>query len=182
MTEQERHVGSVDYESGGDHYLKERELRRVAGPLLLWGLGVGYVISGDYSGWQFGLSAGGWGGLLIATVVMATLYTTMIYSIAEMSTMMPVAGGPYAFARRAFGPWGGYLTGLAVVIEYVIAPATIAVFIGAYVAGFFVDPPGWVASGVPILAYVIFVGINLIGAHESLRAVFLITGVSVAVL
>jgi len=182
MTQEERHVGSVDYESGGDQYLKERELRRVAGPLLLWGLGVGYVISGDYSGWQFGLSAGGWGGLLIATVVMATLYTTMIYSIAEMSTMMPVAGGPYAFARRAFGPWGGYLTGLAVVIEYVIAPATIAVFIGAYVAGFFVDPPGWVASGVPILAYVIFVGINLIGAHESLRAVFLITGVSVAVL
>ena len=43
---------------------------------------------------------------------------------------MPVAGGPYAFARRALGPWGGYLTGLAVTIEYVVAPAVIATGIG----------------------------------------------------
>lgn len=182
MAQERQELGSVEYEKGGEQYLKERELHRVAGPVLLWGLGVGYVISGEFFGWQFGLNAGGWGGLLIATVVMATLYVTMIYSIAEMSTMMPVAGGPYAFARRAFGPWGGYFTGLAVTIEYVLAPAVIAVGIGGYVAGFFADPPGWVAALVPVIAYAIFVGINLLGARESLTVLFVITGISVAVL
>jgi ethanolamine permease len=183
MAQERQEVGSVEYERAGENYLKERQLSRVAGPVLLWGLGVGYVISGEFFGWQFGLNAGGWGGLLIATVIMATLYVTMIYSIAEMSTMMPVAGGPYAFARRAFGPWGGYLTGLAVTIEYVLAPAVIAVGIGGYVAGFFAEPPGWVAAwAVPVIAYVIFVGINLLGARESLTVLFVITGISVVVL
>ncbi|HSK97114.1 MAG TPA: ethanolamine permease [Euzebyales bacterium] len=182
MAQERQEVGSVEYERAGEEYLRERELRRVAGPVLLWGLGVGYVISGEFFGWQFGLNAGGWGGLLVATAIMATLYVTMIYSIAEMSTMMPVAGGPYAFARRAFGPWGGYFTGLAVTIEYVLAPAVIAVGIGGYVAGFFADPPGWVAALVPVVAYVIFVGINLLGARESLLVLFVITGISVVVL
>ena len=111
-------------------YFESRQLQKTAGALLLWGLGVGYVISGDFFGWNFGLNAGGFGGLLVATAIMATLYVTMIFSIAEMATMMPVAGGPYAFARRAMGPWGGYLTGLAVTIEYVVAPAVIATGIG----------------------------------------------------
>jgi amino acid transporter len=38
----------------------------------------------------------------------------------------------YSFARVAFGPFGGYLTGTAILIEYAIAPAAIAVFIGSY--------------------------------------------------
>ena len=49
--------------------------------------------------------------------------------MSEMSTMLPTAGGGYSFARVAFGPFGGYLTGTAILIEYAIAPAAIAVFI-----------------------------------------------------
>jgi ethanolamine permease len=165
-----------------DEYLEQRQLRRSAGPILLWGLGVGYVISGDFFGWNFGINAGGWGGLLIATVVMATLYACMIFSIAEMATAMPVAGGPYAFARRALGPWGGYLTGLAVTIEYVLAPAVIAMGIGGYVAGMFDTPPAWVEPAVPVIAYALFVGINLMGTKTSLVTLFVITGLSVLVL
>lgn len=156
----------------------ERKLKRVAGPVLLWGLGVGSVISGEFFGWNFGLNAGGWGGLLIATAIMATLYATMMMSIAEMSTAMPVAGGPYAFARRAMGKTGGYATGLAVVIEYVLAPAVIAVGIGGYVAGFTPLNPDLTA----LIAYVIFVGINLIGVKESLQTLLVITVISVIVL
>lgn len=182
MGDDARRVGSVDYERVDRDYLEERSLRRTAGPLLLWGLGVGYVISGDFFGWNYGLNAGGWGGLLVATLVMATLYTTMIFSIAELATAMPVAGGPYAFARRALGPWGGYVTGLAVTIEYVVAPAVIAVGIGGYVAGLFPAPPLWIETWVPVAAYVIFVGINLLGSKTSLVTLFVITGVSVLVL
>lgn len=163
-------------------YLEQRSLQRTAGPVLLWGLGVGYVISGDYFGWNYGLNAGGFGGLLIATAIMATLYVTMIFSIAEMATAMPVAGGPYAFARRALGPWGGYITGLAVTIEYVVAPAVIAIGIGGYVAGMFPAAPPWVEVWVPVIAYAIFVGISLLGSRVSLSLLLVITVVSVVVL
>ncbi|MFV8754996.1 ethanolamine permease [Nannocystaceae bacterium ST9] len=170
-------------ERDGDHeHLEARRLDRSAGALLLWGLGVGYVISGDFFGWNFGLAAGGFGGMLIAVVLMATLYTTMIFSIAELATMMPVAGGPYAFARRALGPWGGFVTGLAVTTEYVLAPAVIATGIGGYVAGMFAAPPDWVATWVPVLAYAVFVAINLLGSRFSLGLLLAITVISVAAL
>ena len=64
----ERKVGSVTYREVGEGYFEERGLRRHAGVWSLWALGVGAVISGDYYGWNFGLSVGGFGGLLIATV------------------------------------------------------------------------------------------------------------------
>lgn len=172
----------VEYEAVPGEYLAQRSLRRTAGPVLLWGLGVGYVISGDFFGWNFGLNRGGFGGLLVATAVMATMYVTMIFSIAELATMMPVAGGPYAFARRALGPWGGFLTGLAVTIEYVVAPAVIATGIGGYVAGMFAEPPSWLTTAVPIVAYVVFVAINAMGSKVSLGLLLGITASSVAVL
>lgn len=172
----------VEYEDVDERYLEQRSLQRTAGPVLLWGLGVGYVISGDYFGWNYGLNAGGFGGLLVATAIMATLYVTMIFSIAELATAMPVAGGPYAFARRALGPWGGYVTGLAVTIEYVVAPAVIATGIGGYVAGMFPAAPPWVEIWVPVVAYALFVGISLMGSKVSLRLLLVITAVSVVVL
>ncbi len=35
------------------------ELKRTLSPLMVWGLGVGYVISGNYFGWNLGLEKGG---------------------------------------------------------------------------------------------------------------------------
>lgn len=58
----------------GDDYLERRTLRRgSAGWLLLTGLGVAYVVSGDYSGWNFGLAQGGFGGLGIAMALMGVM-------------------------------------------------------------------------------------------------------------
>lgn len=43
-----------------DDYLAKRTLRSgSAGWLLLAGLGISYVISGDFSGWNFGIAEGG---------------------------------------------------------------------------------------------------------------------------
>ena len=45
-----------------DEYFQHRQLRSgAAGWVLLAGLGIAYVISGDFSGWNIGLSEGGWG-------------------------------------------------------------------------------------------------------------------------
>ena len=70
-----------------------------AGWVLLAGLGVAYVISGDFAGWNFGLAEGGWGGLLIATILMAIMYTCMVFGLAELSSAMP--GGRRRLRLRA---------------------------------------------------------------------------------
>ena len=67
--------------------------------------------------------------------------------MAELATIAPTAGGGYGFARRAFGPWGGFLTGTAILIEYAIAPAAIAVFIGGYMKSLFeINIDQWIIS------------------------------------
>ena len=117
----------VDYQDVDEDYLKHRSLKKgAAGWILLAGLGVSYVISGDFAGWNFGLDEGGWGGLMIATILMGLMYTCMVFGLAEMSSALPVAGAGYGFARRALGPIGGFATGMAVLIEYAVAPAAIA--------------------------------------------------------
>lgn len=159
-------------------YLGKRTLRSgTAGWVLLAGLGVGYVISGDYSGWNFGLAEGGFGGLAVAAVVIAAMYGAMVLSMAEMSAALPTAGGGYTFARRALGPWGGFATGTAVLIEYSIAPAAIATFIGAYVEslGLFGIVDGW---WVYLAVYALFVGIHLAGVGEALKVMFVITAIA----
>ncbi|MGB7382544.1 MAG: ethanolamine permease, partial [Rhodococcus sp. (in: high G+C Gram-positive bacteria)] len=172
------HHGGADSHVEGSDYLAKRQLKKgTAGWVLLAGLGVSYVISGDYSGWNFGLEQGGFGGLLIAAVVIAAMYLAMVLGMAEMSSALPAAGGGYTFARRALGPWGGFATGTAILIEYAIAPAAIATFIGAYVEslGLFGITDGW---WVYLAVYAIFIGIHLSGAGEALKIMFAITAIA----
>ncbi|MFE7117552.1 ethanolamine permease [Streptomyces sp. NPDC057654] len=168
--------------SPADAYLEKRALRRGnAGPLLLTGLGVAYVVSGDYSGWNFGLAQGGFGGLAAAAVLMGLMYTCMVFSLAELASVLPTAGGGYGFARRALGPWGGFLTGTAILIEYVLAPAAISIFIGDYVESLhlFGLTSGW---PVYLACFAVFIGIHLWGVGEALRFSFVVTGIAVAAL
>ncbi|MEV2200425.1 ethanolamine permease [Streptomyces fradiae] len=165
-----------------DDYLKRRALRRgSAGWLLLTGLGVGYVVSGDYSGWNIGLAQGGFGGLAVATLLMGTMYACLVLALAELSAILPAAGGGYGFARRALGPWGGFLTGTAILIEYVLAPAAISIFIGDYVGslGLFGLESGW---PVHLACFVVFIGVHLWGVGEALRFSLVVTAVAVVAL
>jgi ethanolamine permease len=174
----EFHVSGVEEHLESADYLQKRQLKSgSAGWLLLAGLGVSYVVSGDYSGWNFGLGQGGFGGLAIAAVVIAGMYLALVLGMAELSSALPAAGGGYTFARRALGPWGGFATGTAILIEYSIAPAAIATFIGAYVQslGLFGITNGW---WVYLAAYALFIGIHLSGVGEALKVMFVITAIA----
>jgi ethanolamine permease len=175
-------MAEAEHDRVEQDYLEKRQLRKgTAGWVLLASLGVAYVISGDYAGWNFGLAEGGWGGLLIASVLMATMYTCMVFGLAELSSALPTAGGGYTFARRALGPWGGFATGTAILIEYAIAPAAIATFIGAYVESLelFGITDGW---WVYLAFYAVFVGIHLYGVGEALKLIFAITAIAAVAL
>jgi ethanolamine permease len=171
--------GATRYEHVGSEYLERRQLRKSAGWILLWALGVGAVISGDFFGWNYGLAAGGFGGLLIATLVVAVMYVCMVYSIAELSAALPHAGGFYSFTRNAFGPTLGFVNGVADIIEYVVTPAVVVVSIAAYMQTLFPETPLYVWW---ILYYVIFVGINALGTELTLRVGLVVTLMAMAVL
>ncbi|WP_423821480.1 ethanolamine permease [Salinisphaera sp. SPP-AMP-43] len=157
-------------------YLAKRQLARgTAGWVLLAGLGVAGVISGDFAGWNFGIGQAGWGGFVIAAVLMGVMYFSLVLSLAEMSAAIPAAGGGYSFARQAMGPAGGYLTGFAVLIEYALAPAAIVIFIGSAVA----ELIGLNGPIVYAVFYIVFVGIHLAGAGEALKTMFAISALAV---
>ncbi|HET6281625.1 MAG TPA: ethanolamine permease [Polyangia bacterium] len=148
------------------------ELKRALGPVMLWGLGVGYVISGMYFGWNLGLPLGGTWGMLGATVIITVLYATFIFSYTELACAIPRAGGAFDFGLRAFGPYGGLLLGMAQLIEFLFAPPAIAAAIGAYFSLFFPSAP---VKGIAIFAYVIFTGVNIWGVKQAAVFELLVT-------
>src|SRR4051812_31021056 len=103
--------GLASYHDVDPTYLANRRLHRSAGWVLLWAMAIGAVISGFFTGWNNGLSAGGFGGLAVAALLMAVLYVCMVYSIAELSAALPHAGGVFSFTPNAFGPLGGFICG-----------------------------------------------------------------------
>src|SRR5678815_549574 len=67
-------------EAVGDYAKSMAQLQRTLGPVLIWGLGVGYVISGMYFGWNLGLPVGGAYGMLVATAIVTVLYVCLLYT------------------------------------------------------------------------------------------------------
>src|SRR5262245_18541493 len=105
-------TAGVAYRKAEAGYFEKRGFRRLAGVWSLWALGVGAVISGHYSGWNLGLGTGGWGGMLVAGILIMLIYIGLVFCIAEMAPALPHTGAAYSFARSAMGPWGGFITGL----------------------------------------------------------------------
>jgi len=169
------------YQSVTSDYFARRGLRRYAGVFSLWALGVGAVISGHYSGWNLGLLAGGWGGYALAACVIAVMYLGLVFCIAEMAAALPHTGGAYSFARASMGPWGGFVTGLCENVEYVLTPAVIVSFLATYLAAVFETPAAWLPA-YWIGAYVVFVGLNVLGVELSFRVTVVITLASLACL
>ncbi|MCP8885108.1 amino acid permease [Devosia sp. XJ19-1] len=179
MTETGR--GGVAYANREKAYFDRRGLVRHANAWHLWALGVGAVISGHFSGWNGGLLQGGWGGMLLATLIVGLMYLGLTFAIAEMSPALPHTGGAYSFARTAMGPWGGFLTGLTENVEYVLAPAVIAFFIGSYMTGIFETPEAWQPAWW-VGCYLVFVGLNMWGVALSFRVTVLVTLLALACL
>lgn len=140
------------------------QLKRTLGPLMLWGLGVGYVISGMYFGWNLGLAEGGTLGLAIATFFIIIMYVTFTFSYTELACAIPKAGGAFDYADRALGKRLGFLAGMAQNVEFIFAPPAIAAAIGAYFNIFF---PEFDALYIAIFAYLIFTGLNIVGVKAA---------------
>ena len=73
-------------------------LLRVLGPAHVWALGVGIVLVGEYTGWNFAADKGGTLAALIICWVIGLLYTSVAMIDSEVTSTVAAAGG-------APGPW-----------------------------------------------------------------------------
>lgn len=154
-------------------------LRRTLTPAMVWGLGVGYVISGNYFGWNLGLEQGGSLGLGVALIFIIVMYITFTLCYTELACAIPQSGGAFEYARRAFGPRLGFIVGMAQNIEFIFAPPAIAFGIGAYVNLYFPSLPVlWIA----MVAYLIFVSLNIAGVKIAAAFELGVTAIAVAAL
>ena len=65
---------SADPHAEGADYFEKRSLKKGSVSwVMLCGLGVAYAISGDFSGWNYGIAEGGWVGMLVAFIVMGAM-------------------------------------------------------------------------------------------------------------
>jgi ethanolamine permease len=112
-----------------------QNLKKTLSPIHLWGLGVGYVISGMYFGWNLGLEQGGTLSMAIATGVIIVMYVMFSLSYSELACAIPKAGGAFDYTNRAMGKNWGFVVGMAQNIEFIFAPPAIAVGIGSYING-----------------------------------------------
>ncbi len=139
-------------------------LKKILRPIHLWALAVGLVISGEYFGWNYGWGVAGTVGFLIATLLVTVMYVAFIFSFTELTSSIPHAGGPFAYAYKAFGPIGGLIAGYATFIEFVFAPPAIAFALGSYVHFLYSNIPVMYTA---VSCYVIFTLINILGIKES---------------
>ena len=179
-------VSGVTYTKAGTDYFEKRSLKRSAGVWGLWGLAVAAVISGDFSGWNFGIDFAGFGGMLIAFVILVAMYYGLIFSIGEMAAAQPHTGGAYSFARSAMGPWGGLITGLAETIEYVATTGVIVFFSAQYANGitsellnFDLSANMWIWW---VVLYVVFIALNSAGANISFKFAIVVSIISIGII
>ncbi len=151
-------------------------LKKTLTPFMLWGLGVGYVISGMYFGWNLGLEKGGTLGMAIATVAIMVMYVTFSFSYAELACAIPKAGGVFDYANTALGKNMGFIAGIAQMVEFIFAPPAIAFAIGAYFNAFF--PQVSILTSA-IAVYFIFTALNIYGIKAAASFEVIITVLAV---
>ncbi len=153
----------------------QKNLKKVAGPMLLWGIAVGAVISGDYYGWNAGLGFTGYWGYLVALAIMGVMYLGLSLVIGELGSAIPHSGGAYAYVRTALGKVWGYVAGVSVLLEFVFSPVAVALTVGAYVQVLAPNVPVLLSAAI---CYVVSIVLHLSGAAGSMKFEFFVTTVA----
>ncbi len=138
----------------------KKELRRFGFFALAFGsmIGVGWVTS--IGSW---LSQAGPGGAMLAFVIGGTVMLCIGACYAELTPMLPVAGGEVAYAYKAFGTSKAFIVGWTLAFGYVSISAFEAISIGRVVSYLLPAIDRW-----PLYE---FMGATVYGSHLLLGAV-----------
>jgi amino acid transporter/mannitol/fructose-specific phosphotransferase system IIA component (Ntr-type) len=116
--------------------------------------------------------------VILAYLVAGILIMPAMFSMAELSTAMPKAGGAYYFLDRSLGPLAGTVGGLGTWLALVFKSAFALIGMGAYLAIFFDVPIKPLAAALTVA----FAAINIFGAKETSSLQRVLVSVLVGVL
>ncbi|MEO6610116.1 MAG: amino acid permease [Aestuariivirga sp.] len=105
-------------------------LKRVLGPAQVWALGVGIVLVGEYTGWNFSADKGGTLAALIVCWLIGLLYTSVAMIDSEVTSTVAAAGGQYAQAKHIVGPLMAFNVALYLVFAYTMLEVSDAILVG----------------------------------------------------
>lgn len=109
--------------------------------------------------------------------IIAMVFTAFSYS--RMSKEFPIAGSVYSYVQRGLNAHVGFVTGWMILADYILAPALLYAFCGAWLHGLTPGIPNWVW----ILAFVVFnTVINAIGVNFTAKTNFILLGVEIVAL
>ncbi|MFC6164246.1 amino acid permease [Lactiplantibacillus dongliensis] len=125
-----------------DRYLKaDGHFERTLSAVDLIALGIGAVIgTGIFilPGTVAATTAGP--GIILSFVIAAVVCAVAAMCYAEFPSVLPVAGSAYSYGNIVYGELVGWITGWALVLEYVLAVATVSVgwaaYFNSFIAGF----------------------------------------------
>jgi len=127
--------------------VKKVSLLRILGPAHVWALGVGIVLVGEYTGWNFAADKGGTLAALIICWVIGLLYTSVAMIDSEVTSTVAAAGGQYAQAKHIVGPLMAFNVALYLVFAYTMLEVSNAILIAdtikAYAGEGFTD---WITA------------------------------------
>jgi ethanolamine permease len=141
-------------------------------------LGIAIAISGNFSGWNYGLAVSGWSSMLIDAVAMALMFFSLAQCLAELAAAFPEGAGFDHYVREGFGPAAGWICGLSLAVALAIGTGLAASFSSAYFEAL-TGLGGW---PVKLAMFALIIGLQLRGAREVAGLTVLTGAVVVAVL
>lgn len=116
-------------------------------------------------------------GAYIVTLI-CMLFTALSYG--RMTRRYPVAGSAYSYSQQAFGGHAGFLTGWALMLDYLLLPLINYLLIGLYLSAYFPAIPGalWIVLAIAVVTVLNVLGIKSV---SSLNGIVVIVQVVFAV-
>ncbi|MGZ7116266.1 MAG: amino acid permease [Methanobacterium sp.] len=104
---------------------------------------------------------------LVAWVIAGLMAIVIALSFAECSSVLPRAGGPYIYAKEAFGDFIGFLAGWSLLIAGWTALAVFPLAFVAYLQYFFPNMPFIIQTMVKVIFVLFLALINYVGAKDA---------------
>ncbi|MBI2718749.1 MAG: amino acid permease [Rhizobiales bacterium] len=157
-------------------------LLRVLGPAHVWALGVGIVLVGEFTGWNFSADKGGALAALIVCWLVGLLYTSVAMIDSEVTSTVAAAGGQYAQAKHIVGPLMAFNVALYLVFAYTMLEVSDAILAGDLITQVATENGAVGLNHNPflVLSIVVLAWLNYRGILMTLNINFIITALAYA--
>lgn len=153
-------------------------LLRILGPIHVWALGVGIVLVGEFTGWNFSADKGGALAALIACWVIGLLYTAVAMIDSEVTSTVAAAGGQYAQAKHIVGPLMAFNVALYLVFAYTMLEVSNAILVGDLMVATAGPDADIERHGFVVLMIAVLCFLNYRGVLVTLNINFVITALA----